>query len=184
MIGSGSRGTELLGQGGDQGLRAGAAAHEVVADVQHPGCPRLEREQRVEGGDAVDVGGRDRQPPRDVVERAGADPSGVLVERVQRRQQLVALRAGGVAAVGGVPVLDPVRAGPLDIGGPRNASTAARSSVVGSASRRRRSTLPVDLAAGTRGLVDVAVQLVDADRRRLELRRARLRIGGVDRQHS
>ena len=44
-------------------------AGDVVADVQHARRPRLEREQRVEGRDAVHVGRRDRQPPRDVVER-------------------------------------------------------------------------------------------------------------------
>ena len=70
------------------------------------------REQGVERGHAEDVRRRDRQPLRYVVERAGADPAGPRVEGVQRGEQLVALGAGGMTAVSGVAVLDPVRPGP------------------------------------------------------------------------
>ncbi len=77
------------------------------------GGARLEREQGVEARDAVGLGGRDRQPPADVVERARADPADARLHRVQRRQQQVALVAGGVAAARGVAVgLRPRRADP------------------------------------------------------------------------
>src|ERR1700733_2071259 len=108
----GSLGSDLLGQRVDQLLRAGAAAGEVVADVQHAGRTRLHREQRVEGRHAVDVGGGDGQPLRDVVERAGADPTPLLVQRVKGGEELGTLGPGGVTPVRGVPVLDAVSSRP------------------------------------------------------------------------
>ena len=57
-------GTEALLELGDQLLRAGAAAGDVVADVHDARRALLGREQRVEGRHAVDVGGRDGQALR------------------------------------------------------------------------------------------------------------------------
>ncbi len=105
-------GAEALLQLGDERLRAGAAAGDVVADVDDARRALLGREERVEGRHAVDVGRRHGQALGDVVQAARADPPGALVQRVQRRQQHVALRARGVAAVGGVAVVDRVGARP------------------------------------------------------------------------
>ena len=51
---------------------------------------RLEREQVVEGRDAVGLGGSDDKSAADVVEAAAADPSDAVLQGVQRRQQQVA----------------------------------------------------------------------------------------------
>ena len=99
--------------------------------------PRLEREERVEGRDAVGVGGRHGQPPADVVERAGADPADPLLQRPERGQQQVPPRAGRVAAVRPCSRRRPraARRPPSPRrAAPSTASSAARSRGVGSAS--------------------------------------------------
>ena len=105
-------GAEALLDLRDERLGARAAAGHVVADVDHARRALLGREERVERRHAVDVGRRHGEPLGDVVQPSRADPPGALVQRVQRRQQHVALRAGGMAAVGGVPVVDRVGARP------------------------------------------------------------------------
>ena len=93
---------EALLQLGDQLLRAVAAAGDVLADVDDPRRPRVDGEQRVEGGDTVGVGRRDRQPRADVVQAARADPADPLLQRPQCRQQQMATAAGIVPPAGGV----------------------------------------------------------------------------------
>ena len=115
----------------DQLLGAGAAARDVVAHVHHARRPLVDREQRVERGHAVDVGGRHGQAARDVVQPAGADPARALVQRVQRGQQQVTLLARLVPAVRGVPVVDRVGPGP-------DGQRRAQERVDGVALRRRR----------------------------------------------
>jgi hypothetical protein len=86
-----------------EALRAGDSAGQVVADVYHDGRPRRGGEEGVEGGDAVGLGRRDGEAPADVAE-AGLDPADPRLERVEGRQQQVALCAGGVSASGDPPV--------------------------------------------------------------------------------
>ena len=185
----GSLGADLLGQGVDQLLGAGAPAGQVVAHVEYPRRALLHREQGVEGRDAVDVGGGNGQPLRDVVERARTDPTGLLVQRVQGGEELVALGAGGVAAVGGVAVLDPIRTGPgrdrgteerVDRGalvggwfGVEEAEIHAISETYSPASRLATpaASLAPPFSFSTRMAVALNSAVPD------------LRIGGVDRQH-
>src|SRR4029450_6166454 len=69
-----------------------------------------------------------------------------------------------------------------DAGGPRTSSTAARSSPEATASIRRRSIRPPSLSAPAPGSLRRLLDPVDPDRTGLELRRARLRVPGIDRQ--
>ena len=85
-------------------FRAGQPAGDVVADVGHHRRPRVRREERVEGRDAVRLGRRDGQPLADVVEGRRADPADPRLDGVQGRQELRAAGAGRVAAARGVPV--------------------------------------------------------------------------------
>ena len=144
-------------------------------------------EQRVEGRHAVDLGGRHREPLRRC---ARAPPS--LIQptrsctRVQRGQQQVALRARLVAAAARcAPSMSTPRTPPSQ----RDARRAEQRVDGGALLRPWRSAsvrLQVQSvsrppgrlgrAAGARG------DLLHADRGRLELRRARARVGGVDRQ--
>ena len=103
-----------------------APAGDVVADVQHPPRARHGGEQRVEGGHAVGVRRRHRQPLADVVQRALADPADARLHRLQRGQQQMAPGARLVAAGGGMRVAPSSRTPPSqpDVGAPRNASTA------------------------------------------------------------
>ena len=86
----------------DQLVGAVAAAGDVLADVDDARRPRLDGEHRVERGDAVGVGRRDRQAAAELVEPAGADPADPLLQRPERGQQQVASRAGIVPRAGGV----------------------------------------------------------------------------------
>src|SRR5207249_6629680 len=67
-------------------------------------APRLQSESRVEADHAVGLGRGDRQPPARVLEPAAAHPSGAVLDRVRHRQQEVAARPDGAAAVGDVIV--------------------------------------------------------------------------------
>ena len=69
------------------------AAREVVTDMDDVRRSLLDAEHRVERRHAVGVGGRDGQPLGYVVETAPADPPHAALERVQGRQQEVALVA-------------------------------------------------------------------------------------------
>src|SRR6266571_1098776 len=64
----------------------------------------LERESGVEARNAVGVGGRDRKAPARVLQRAAADPAGVILHRMKNGQQEVAARSCCEAAVGKVIV--------------------------------------------------------------------------------
>jgi hypothetical protein len=64
----------------------------------------LEREARVEAGDAICVGGRDREAPAGVLERTAADPTDVILHGVEHGQKEMAARACGAAAIGKVIV--------------------------------------------------------------------------------
>ena len=92
-------GPDPLLERGDQLLRAVAAAHDVVAYVQHPRRPRVHRQQPVERGDPVRVGRRHREALADVAERTLADPADPRLHVFEDRQQQVALLASLVAAV-------------------------------------------------------------------------------------
>ncbi len=86
---------------------AGAVAARGVAHVVLTGggaginlARRLRgrREQPVERRHAVDLGGRHVEARSDLVHRAAADPPDTVVQRVEHREQQVALRAGLVTA--------------------------------------------------------------------------------------
>ena len=51
--------------------------------------PRLEREERVEAGHAIGLGGRHAQAAADLVEGRLADPADARLDRVERRQEEV-----------------------------------------------------------------------------------------------
>ena len=140
-------------------LRAGQPAGDVVADVGHDRRPRVRREEGVEGRDAVRLGRRDGQPLADVVEGRLADPADPRLDGVEGRQELRASGAGRVAAARGVAVDRADRAArrPSPIsGGPRTASTAARSAGEASGPMTWRSiaaSLATRRRAGGRGPV-------------------------------
>ena len=116
------------------------SAHErSVHDVRHVGGPLLEREQRVEARDAVRLGGRDREPPRRVAERALAHPADAALRGAQRGQEQVPARA--VGARGAVPF--------ASTGAPSTASIASRSASLGSA-RRAAAGQAIELPPGSR----------------------------------
>ena len=71
-------------------VRAGEPAREVGADVQHVGGALLQRDQRVEAGDPVRIGGRHVEPAAGVAERAFAHPADAPLDGTQRRQQQMA----------------------------------------------------------------------------------------------
>ncbi len=196
-LNDGVLGAETLFERRDQLVRAVTATGQVVADVHDPRRPPLEREQRVERRDAVRVGRRHGETLADVVERAGAEPADMLVNRLQDGEQEVAPGSRAVATVRNLAlVVDlphtafPARGGgaehavdrrPLGGGGhgveqvdvhgpivPRHRCASARS---------RRFLDRPSLLAGCGG------DLLDPDRGRLELGRARLRIRRVDGQH-
>ena len=107
---------------------AGAAgeAGDVVAHVDDARWPWLEREQGVEAGHAVGLGGRHAQSAADLVERRLADPADPRLDGVERRQQEVAPIARRVAAPGAVAIEawlartgDRLDRGPLDGRGQR-----------------------------------------------------------------
>ena len=110
-------------------LRAGEPAGDVVADVGHDGRPRGRGEESVEGGHAVGLGRSDGQALADVVECRGADPADPRLDRVECRDQQGAAGPRCVAAARCVSVGAAVAGPPTqpDSGGPRTASTAARS---------------------------------------------------------
>ena len=111
-------------------LGARQPAGDVVADMGHDRWPRLRRVERVERRDAVGLGGRHGESLRDVVEGRLADPADPVLDRVERRQQLGPSAAQRVPATGAWPSMPaPSRRPPTqpDSGGPRTASTAARS---------------------------------------------------------
>ena len=85
-------------------LGAGEPAGDVVADVGDGRRARLRREQRVERGDAVRLGGRHGQAPADVVEARLGDLPDPVLQRVQRREQQVAAAPGFVPAARDVPI--------------------------------------------------------------------------------
>ena len=137
VIGRPDRPLQLLTQFGG----AFAAAGDVITHVQHPAGPRHGGEQRVEGRDAVGVGRRNRQPFADVVERAFADPPDAGLDRLEGGKQEVPLaRAAWPPAAVWASRLWRSPPSQPEVGGPRNASIASRSSSVGSACRRWRST--------------------------------------------
>ena len=96
VVGQLALGSESLLDLGDQVVRADALARDVLADVDDPRRPRLDGEHRVERGDAVDVGGRQRQPAAELVHPSGADPADALLQGPERGEQKVSTRAGGV----------------------------------------------------------------------------------------
>ena len=98
----GARRSEPRFHGRAQLLGPGQAAGDVVADVGHDRRPGRGRQQRVERGHAVGLGRRHGQPAADVAQRGLADVADAVLQRVQRRQQQVAMLARGMAAVGDV----------------------------------------------------------------------------------
>jgi hypothetical protein len=66
--------------------------------VQHGAGARPHREQRVKARHAVRLGRRHGEAKRDVVQRAGRDPTGPTLHGVKRRQQEMAAVAAGVAS--------------------------------------------------------------------------------------
>ena len=145
----------------------------------HRRRPWFDREHRVEGRDAVGLGGRHRQPLADVAQAAGADPPRARLQRVQRRGAAgAAARAPRGRRERRGPRASIVRSPPRPARGRRCRGPRRRRRVrrrVASASGRTRSTA----ALRPHRLGD----LLDPDRARLELGRPGLRIGGVDRQH-
>ena len=84
-----------VGAGGQigGGRPAVGTAREIGADVHLVRVATVvEREQGVEAGDAVDLGGGDVEPFGDVVDRGRADPADAVVDGVQRRQQQMPAR--------------------------------------------------------------------------------------------
>src|SRR5436309_5417010 len=73
--------------------RARESAREVCAYVQHFGWPFLEREQCVEGRDAVCLGGRDLESSRRVAERSRAHPADAALRGAQRGEEEMTARA-------------------------------------------------------------------------------------------
>ena len=67
--------------------RALERARQIGADVRHVGRALFEREQRVEARDAVGIGGRHREPPRRVAERALAHPADPQLRRTERGEE-------------------------------------------------------------------------------------------------
>lgn len=162
---------EALLQRVAKGIGAGALAGDVVANVNGERRPFLERKSRVEARDAIGVGGWDRETPAGVLEGAAADPARVVLHRVQHGQEQVTAGAGLAAAVGKVIVrLNACAALPQGFG-------STEESVDGGdllGCRRSPGGPYVQLLGRDRD------QLVDPDRARLELGRARFGIGGVD----
>ena len=76
-------------------LGARELAGEIGADVQHVGRPFLERDQRVEGRDAVRLGRRHVEPARRVAERALAHPADPPLCGAKRGEEQVPSRAVG-----------------------------------------------------------------------------------------
>ena len=64
-------------------------ADDIVAGMDDDRRARLGREQRVEAGDAVRLGGREPEPLANVIESAFADPADRVDEGVERGQQEV-----------------------------------------------------------------------------------------------
>ena len=81
-------------------LAAAHPARQVVTGVDHDLGSGLDAEHRVEGGDAVGLGGRHRESFADVVEATLADPSHPGLQGVQGGQQQVALLASRAASPG------------------------------------------------------------------------------------
>ena len=81
-------------------LATAHAARQVVTGVDHDLGSGLDAEHRVEGGDAVGLGGRHRESFAHVVEAALADPSHPGLQGVQGGQQQVALLASRAASPG------------------------------------------------------------------------------------
>ena len=79
-------------------------AGDVVADVDDAGRSWLEREQGVEAGHAVRLGGRHAQAAADLVEGRLADPADARLDGVERRQQEVAPVARRVPSPGAMSV--------------------------------------------------------------------------------
>ena len=75
--------------------RALERAREIGARVRDVGRTLLEREQRVEGRDAVRLRGRHREPPRRVAERALAHPADAALRGAQRGEEEMAARPVG-----------------------------------------------------------------------------------------
>ncbi len=157
-----------------QRLGAASAAGDVVAHVGHHRRPRRGREQVVEGQHAPGLGGRHDQAAADVVEGAAAHPADAVLHRVQRRQQQVPLLDGRRPAARGRCVRRARRRARRPPSRCREARAARRSP---RAPRRSGSGPTTWMSKG--GYASTALE---ADRRRLELRRARLRVGRVDRQ--
>ena len=135
--------------------------------------PSLERESRIEAGHAIGVGGRNREAPAGVLERAAADPTDVILHRVQHRQQKVAARAGGASAVGKV-VVGLNTSAPLPEGFRRSQEPIDSANLLGS--RWPPGGPYVQLLGRDRN------EPVDPDRACLELGSAGLGVGGVDGQ--
>ncbi len=99
-----------------EGEPARPSARQVVTDVHDVRGSLLDAEHRVEGRHAVGVGRGNGEPLRDVVETAPADPAHAALERMQGRQQEVALVARLTASahdpkVARGPLLTPLPAG-------------------------------------------------------------------------
>ncbi len=91
-------------QSGAHVLRAQQLAGDVVADVGDGRRLRGRGEQGVEGRDAVRLGGRDRQPAADVVQRPAADPAEPFLGRLEDRQQQVPMAPRAVSAARDVAI--------------------------------------------------------------------------------
>ena len=84
-------------------------ARDVLAHVDDARRPRLEREERVEGRDAVRIGRRHCQPPAELVQPSWADPADALLQRPEGGQQQMSPCPGCMTPGSGV-ALDPVGA--------------------------------------------------------------------------
>ena len=200
--GSGSRSTSPAGpapapraeaalQRGTSASRAVRPARDVVADVRDRRRPRGDREQRVERRHPVRLGRRDPEPGAHMPERPGADPPDRVHHRVEDRQEQVPPGPRRIAAERDVPVgHDGVDGAPFGVG--------VRG--VGQQPQVRRRTAPLSLPsrdhdpateprvqegpvsarpASASPLPGRSRELLDPDRRRLELGRARLRVPGL-----
>ena len=85
-------------------IGAAGQAGDVVAHMDDARRPRLEREQGVEAGHTVGLGGRHAQSAADLVERRLADPADPRLDGVERRQQEVAPIARRMPAPGAVAI--------------------------------------------------------------------------------
>ena len=100
-------------------LGASKPARDVVADVGHGGRTRLRRKHRVEGGDAIRLGGRHGQALADVVQAGLRDLADAILEGMECGEKEIPSSARRVSAARHVPVEAgvPIAPGPAGFGG-------------------------------------------------------------------